>query len=452
MRRASEPAEKNQSQPAEGKELGKTSRPQPGSKRAPRKGRKPNINGMGQPLHLRGELDEFRSTAPLYLEREIYDTLFLFAQPGTTISSVGDALGISKKIVVRRLKQAFLSGSVLLPVADTSTQSPLKRLFPDVCIRIVQAKNLFPVLASHQVLTWLKECLEPIPPLDPFPLLDAAGFDEKSRQEVDYWCPYVAIGGGESMQAMVDCIPQVLDSPIGRDSREWLDRDRYRVVNATAGGQPLNPVLESSQIATRLAQVTRQKCGLYNVPRSKAIVDENRLIKMAVRNTTVIVSGIGDKKRAYCVEAMRKMDIWKPEFEQKIVGEFLFQTFDAQCKPYPRSIDRQIDTKEFLVTEPEYFPQEPMLARLLKFESLKGRPAVNKFLTSENGVELPRWVIGVADCKRGKEENKDAKARAILTLLQNGYLSHLCVSADLADAIVFQAFEERRGSRDRTEN
>ena len=154
-----------------------------------------------------------------------------------------------------------------------------------------------------------------------------------------------------------------------------------------------------------------------------------------MNNTIAVVSGIGDRETAYCVQIMKEMSIMDTAMQEKLVGEYLYHCFGAsgQCLQVGKDQNRVHVKKEILETDTqESTSDSPILATLLKFEDWKGRPATNKFWKDKNNIEFKRYVIAVAV----SNENTKAKAISTYVLLKHRLLTHVCIPSVLAKAIL----------------
>lgn len=373
-------------------------------------------------------------------EALVYDALFLFSSGGT-ISEISHQLKTSRQRVVGLLQEAFMDGLVQLPpVAPHRLTEELRQLFGDVEFRVVLARNHFSAFAARTVLGWLREICRRLPPLK-----DARWQGDKPPMDPR---PYVAVGGGRALHNMIREIVPVLSNPTTDPAvRDWFEGDGEKLcyVNATTGGLQREPAYEASHLTCLLGQATHQRTALYSLSASPTR-DEEEVIESAVKNTCAVVSGIGAPADAYCIRAIREKGGLAPGYEKELVGEFLFHLYDKHGRLL-RTTDREqdgpagrgqagIEIKEDRLTSAGLPPGKSMLATLLRFESLKGRPAKNPYLLGPDGMPFPRHVMAVATCT---PENVEAKARAAYVLLQHGYLTHLCISADLANAILTEA-------------
>ncbi|GAH32212.1 unnamed protein product, partial [marine sediment metagenome] len=203
----------------------------------------------------------------------------------------------------------------------------------------------------------------------------------------------------------------------------------------------LEPKLEASQVTCLIGASTGQKYAVYSAspyPRK----DEEVAVKYATLNTRAIISGVGDPHQAYCIRAMRDLGCLPADPDDLgIAGEMLFYPFDKDGRRLPTGSPGQwIHTNEEHVIDGAPPKGNPVLSSLFKFESLRGRPALNPYVMGSDGKKLPRYLIGVATCPTSPGSPvTQAKARASYALLQNRFMSHMCISADLARAILTES-------------
>lgn len=372
---------------------------------------------------------------------QLYDAVLLLSKRGMTISKIAAQLGMTKQRVVACVQEALIHGVVQISMEQTSAQGmALQRMFPAVSFRIITAKAEFSRLAAFQVLTWVRDVIAALPRFDKLHWKDTNNRDVNPPGEPAELCPYVAVGGGKAIHSLVSQFDEVLKSSEGRHLGEWyLGARRFCVVNATAGGRSRRPQLEASQVAGQFAARLNQECGLFTVS-SDPDEEEKNLTRSAIMSTVVTISGVGDPEQAYCVQAMRSKATGSEQAYEKMVGEFLFHLFDERCEAISESGSAKVvpmETKETTLRSNWQTSGHTMLARLFEWKSLCGQPTVeNVYARTLEGTTLPRYVIAVAS---GDEDTRVAKARAIHTLLQNGYLTHACISAGLAEEILNDA-------------
>ncbi len=360
-------------------------------------------------------------------EAEILDVLSLFADANPSINGIAKKLSISKQRVVSRLHEAFTTGVVDFPLFPGSPYgNSLGNLFGGVKFRVINAKHEFDVLASLQILAWLRDIIGELPRFDELDW-DQAGISNRYESQL----PFVQIGGGEAVHDLVRATSRALNSPSLPELNPWFlsEEPRCCIVNATAGGQPWKPQFESSLVACELASLISQKSALFSLSSSPS-EDEKCLIECAIKNSVAIVTGIGDRDGAYCVKAMADAGYLPDDVREQLMGEFCFHLFDRSGK---RLSVEGIETKEQTFQNNWIVEKSHVLSRLLDFQSLVGRPAKNLYRTDKGGNPLPRYVIGVAN---SNSTNRLSKAKSIHTLLRCGLLTHLCLPAQLAQTVI----------------
>lgn len=369
-------------------------------------------------------------------EAHMYDAVFLFSH-GASVSEIAKQLGTSRHRVVALFQQAFSKGLVQLPsYAPSRLTSELERVFPGVLFRVISSRLHFSLLAARQVLQWTCEACQQFTAIE-VPRPEKGQAPRRVR-------PYVAIGGGTAMRNMVLQIPKVLEDPENEGLRDWYFRQGTHLccVNATAGYIPREPTFESSYLTGLFAQCTNQESGIYSLS-ADPTEEEADVIESALKNTCVVVSGIGAGRDAYCIRSMcHQMQI--PEgLREESVGEFLFHTFDSHGESLwgENREKMRIEVKEDRLSSPGQSCVNAVLATLFHFESLRGRPAINAFRTGTQGHFYPRFVVGVAT---SNSENTALKGKAAYTLLRKGFFTHMCISSDLANGILTEAGRPER--------
>jgi hypothetical protein len=366
-------------------------------------------------------------------ESDVLDVVQLFKE-GEKVSAIARKLTEAKKVSVSRhrvvalLQRAFASELVSVPLHDPrNLAGKLARRFEGVCFRVVGSPICFSRVAGLQVLEWLRGSCA------------GAGASGEAGG------PFVAVGGGQTMAQLIEEVPGVLRSPEHLELKQWFGQARLTLINATAGGLATRPELEASFLTCRLAQALREGCGDRSAARPvvhsaslSPSPDEWEVLREAFRRTRVVVSGIGSGKDAYCVAALRDKGLLASSAQGELVGEFLFHPYGSQAQAIPvrgLAVKKVLDAPEAAgrpagkrgkrADGPGAAPgrfESPMLVTLFHFEELRGRPR-----TKEG-----RSVIVVASCTA---TNKADKARALCVLLENHFLTHVCLSAELAEAL-----------------
>lgn len=346
-------------------------------------------------------------------QADILDVVSLF-QKGKSISEIAEKLsegrkpGVSRQRVVSLLQRAFTEHLVLVPTFDPKeVASDLSKRYSQVKFEVLSSRLCFPQLAAQQVLEWLWEI--------------CAGDGE----------PFVAIGGGRTLANMIEQIPAAITSFGDQfpEVKTWFGQAKLTFVNATAGGLADMPELEASFLACRFAQAIRAGSG-ENAPTRPVVHtvsqspsgDEQRVVAAALRDTRVLITGVGDGQDAYCIRAIREKGLMTADEQHQLAGELLFHPYlkDGQAVAV-----NGIAVKSRLKAGDGAASQQgaslhgsAMLATLFDFEDLRGRP------TKEG-----RSVVVVSTCT---SENKGPKAQALAVLLRHEFISHLCLSSDLA--------------------
>lgn len=365
-----------------------------------------------------------KSTQLIHEETDIYDVVFRFSQ-GESIKLIADELGKSRQRVVVLLQKAFTHGLVNMPLlAPSKLADQLQALSPNVQLSVINASNQFFSLAALQTLRWIREICA----------TDISNEPWTEHDEINDRLAYIAVGGGSTMRNVAKSLGKVVSSPGNAELTDWLAGQNGRLcfLNATAGGLPREPDFESSYVACHFAQSCGQHAAVYSLSGNPSN-EEAELVECGVKNTTLLISGIGEPKRAYCIRAMTDRRILLPEMRDKLVGEFVFHPFDRDGESllYTRNdAEGGVEVKEETLASGGQSTGDAMLATLLRFDSLKGRPAQNAHW--KNGAR-GRYVAAIANCNN---ENADAKAIAVNVLLNHGFLTHLCVSLELAERIV----------------
>lgn len=326
---------------------------------------------------------------------------------------------VSRHRVVGLLYEAFRDGLISIPQFDPREVSKqLEERYERVKFQVLSSRFCFPQLAALQVLKWIEEeCT-----------------DAKAGA-------YIAIGGGQTMANLIQEIPYVLREPENALLREWAATCPLTLINATAGGQPRNPLLEASFLTCRFAQAISDGCA--GRARAEAVLhtvstympkDEVELVRDAMAKTRVLVSGVGAPKSAYCIDAMQQKGLLSAEQRERLGGEILFHLYDRRGTAVQipsKALGIKSNLKDIVPALKEKKGTAPtldspvLLATLFDFEALRGRPAAEG-----------RSIIVVANCS---DSNKDEKAISLHVLLQSGFLTHVCLSKDLADAVIFTA-------------
>jgi hypothetical protein len=349
-------------------------------------------------------------------ERLIADAIQGLIQGKTAKQVAKDCHADSRKIWAY-VREAFEIGLVTSNSAGSAAIfNPIKKAFPDVQFEIISAKNEFERRAARRILDWIKSAYEKIP--------DAERLSGSARGE---W-PSVAIGGGEAMLHVCDAIVPILEKSDAQDLRRWFDSKKFFIVNATAGGHPWMPHLEASKIAVTLGQALRKDVGVFSVS-GQSCPTEKELIKSAFYNNFFIVSGVGEKKHAYCLKAMVETGKLSQDRVDKVAGEFLFHPFDSDGHPVLGETTDWLEIKEYLLKSPEQpttsqTNSNALFATLFSFETLKKDRHRNPFR-----LTWPRYVVGVV---RTDDQNIKEKAASVLCLLNEKLFTHICISSDLA--------------------
>lgn len=154
--------------------------------------------------------------------------------------------------------------------------------------------------------------------------------------------------------------------------------------------------------------------------------DEQQVVKDALVNARVLITGVGDGKEAYCIKAIRQKKLMRTLEQLPLAGELLFHPYlkNGQAVPVPGiAVKSRLKAGEGGAAHARASRHESaMLATLFDFAELKGRP------TKEG-----RSLVVVANCT---QDNKVPKAQALSVLLSNGFISHLCLSSDLAEELL----------------
>jgi hypothetical protein len=338
--------------------------------------------------------------------REIsaHDVVALLAD-GKSFSNVANELQINRQRIAALVQRAFREGIVHLQddPRDKDLMAQLTAKFPSVESCVIEPSHQFARLAALQILTWIKDCVGNSP--------------HPNRP------PYVAIGGGKTLERIAGFVGPVLADAKHAELREYFTRCGIIFVNATAGGLADNPTCESSHVACVFGQNATNLVNIFSLS-SDPSPDEKRVVENAVKNTCVIVSGIGDSG-AYCAQTMAEKLRSRSALDG-MVGEFLFYCYDKNGMRIPGSEDG-LAVKEDTVGAGGASAKNPMLATLCRFESLKSR--------ENRSEEQFKYKIAVAQSPE-KPDECVTKATAISVLARNLYLTHLCVSADLARSIL----------------
>lgn len=362
-----------------------------------------------------------RKTRGTGSESDIYEVTYLFSQ-GHSIREVAERVKVSRQRVFLDLQTAFREGLVELPPkAPGKLEGDLKGLFPGVEFCVITARYTFPRLAGRQILEWISESLSAAPTTK----------------------RYVAIGGGETMRSITSEVRDLLRGAESGKLKKGLTESDVCYVNATAGGQPRMPELEASQLTCQFAQAIREACGdgiragvaVYSLS-SDPSTDELEVINDALTHTRVVVSGMGDLN-GYCIQAIRQKNLLKADAEKDIAGEFLFHVYkdNGESVKVGKKGEAGIEVKEETMQSAEMKPSvRPMLATLFRFESLQVHGGATRRAIPPGGRQLR--VVGVATCT---PENRALKARSAYALLNHGFLTHCCLSSDLAKAILDEA-------------
>lgn len=343
---------------------------------------------------------------------------------GRRIAEIASALAEEKQLpatavtrhrVISLLQRAFQDGYVVVEEKDT-----LRRLlatkYPGVQFRVLFSRLTFSFLAARQVLEWLAALCGPN----------------------GLWAEdtYAAIGGGETMAQLVAEIPAVLRNPENRDLAKRWRLAELKLINATAGARPQVPDKEASFLTCRFAEAVREGCGADKV---RPVVHttsldpsrgEREVVEKALERTRAIVSGVGARTGAYCLEAIREKTPLSPADEKVLVGEILYHPFKEKGDPIPVPGIAVKDSRGARKRT-----GSPMLATLFSFEFLAGESS------AVEGRTRPA-LIAVVNCT---PETCKEKAVAVRVLLEKRILSHVCLSADVAEAIVDQL--DRDGAR-----
>lgn len=372
-------------------------------------------------------------------ETDRLDVALSFKDEKLSITDIAKQLAKKKEVktvsrhkVVALLQEAFRDNLVTVRQRRDKdgktdlTLELLKERYKSVEFRLIYSNQYFSQISAHQVLTWLANACSNVRPGTTV----GAGPADPSMP------PMVAIGGGLALAELVEELPGVLNDPANEQLRSSLN---LSLINVTSGGQPRKPEFNASYVSCRFGLALREALGGTKI----AVVshttsmnpddEEKKVVREAVSQTRAIVSGLGAIGASYCIDA-----IWPylPEDEKpKVVGELLFHVFDQQGNF--RSVD-QIAAKDKLpdlwdkagsskrkpanAGSQENAPRSPMLTTLFGHEWLKKRTA-----------DANCSVIVVVNCK---PDTKDAKARALRVVLESGLLTHVCLPADLADAVV----------------
>jgi hypothetical protein len=366
-------------------------------------------------------------------ESDILDVVHSFKN-GEKVAAIARELSearghnVSRHRVVALLQQALRDELVSTPTfGPKEVTEKLQERFDGVRFRVLSSRLRFPQLAAQQVLEWVKE--------------ECQGRDN----------PFVAVGGGQTMGQLIEQVPKVLRALDNGDPlKQWFAAAPLTFINATAGDQPRRPELGASFLTCRFAQALSEGCGGKAAARAALhsaslflAKDEIELVREALQQTRLVVSGVGAPESAYCIAAIKEKGLLAPSEHDPVVGEILFHLFDRQGRAIdiPRTalgVKRGLEEVSKGAAEapegagpprrgaargrkgdgPPRPPESPLLVTLFDFEDLRGRP-------TRDG----RSVAVVANCTA---ENKKEKAAALYVLLKSEFLTHVCLSTELA--------------------
>jgi len=181
-----------------------------------------------------------------------------------------------------------------------------------------------------------------------------------------------------------------------------------------------------------MARTLEKKVGIYSVSRLSS-KQENDLIEAAVKNTFMVVSGVGAPRDAHVINALLETDLMKRDDIHNVAGEFLYHPYTLEhCAQKFEERTHWFDVKEWLFDPPGVTPNppassSPLLASLFGFNNLKNISQPNRFRS-----DWPRAIVAFVNCNDG---NRSEKATSLLQLLRNGFLTHLCIPFDLAQSL-----------------